>query len=262
MDDGGVRSADLVQGKRYALRLTDTESNGEPFIKVTYLGPARSRKCRVQYEEGELHGLDEWVPTRQIACPWGEHKSLLRDEERTRALERAGHEIWDSVTDEAVSAVMTASGEYGGFSKRWTTDPASARRYWSRAGLDGSPLDHDPLNFVDRHGHWLLSYATAVHAAQAFAATEPELVDLYLRGWEEHLKAEGFEPGNRHSHDLLREWAPSHALARSWSHRPHGEAAEREVQRLRGLVQTAIRHLRESGHTRDAARLERALHGQ
>jgi hypothetical protein len=156
---------------------------------------------------------------------------------------------------------MTASGEYGGFSKRWTSDPASAQRYWSRGGLDGSPLDHDPLNFVDRHDEWHLSFATAVFASQAFAAAEPELVDLYLRGWEERLKAEGFEPGNHHSHDLLREWAPSHALARSWSQRPRGNAAEREVQRLRGLVQAAIGRLRASGNREEAGRLERALQG-
>ena len=235
---------------------------GEPFVKVTFVGPTRGHKCRVRYEEGELQGLDEWVPTRQIACPWGERKTLLRDEERARTLAAADRRVWDAVVEEAVSAVMTASGEYGGFSKRWDTDPASAERYWSRSGLEGSPLNHDPNSFVDRHGTWQLSFATAVFASQAFAAAEPELVDLYLRGWEEQLKAEGFEPGNQHSHDLLRQWAPSHALARSWSQRPRGEATEREIQRLRGLVQTAIRHLRTSGNPQDAARLERALDGR
>ena len=39
----------------------------------------------------------------------------------------------------AISAVLTASGEYTGFSKPWTTDPDSARRFWARAGLDGLP---------------------------------------------------------------------------------------------------------------------------
>jgi hypothetical protein len=47
---------------------------------------------------------------------------------------------------------MTASGEYGGFVKSWTTDPASAERFLSRARLGGSPLDYDGVNFVDRNG--------------------------------------------------------------------------------------------------------------
>ncbi|MEU5852253.1 hypothetical protein [Saccharopolyspora shandongensis] len=40
------------------------------------------RQCRVHYEDGELQGLEEWVPTRLLACPWGERKALLRDEGR------------------------------------------------------------------------------------------------------------------------------------------------------------------------------------
>ena len=85
---------------------------------------------------------------------------------------------------------------------------------------------------MDRHGQWRLSYLTALAACQGFAAAEPETVDLYLRGLEEELRAEGFLPGNRYSHDLLREWAPAHALARSWSQIPRGEALERELVRL------------------------------
>jgi hypothetical protein len=56
-----------------------------------------------------------------------------------------------------------------------------------------------------------LSFATATRACQTFAAAEPDLVDLYLRDWEDRLRAEGFEPGNRHSDELLRKWAPAHA---------------------------------------------------
>jgi hypothetical protein len=88
--------------------------------------------------------------------------------------------------------VMTASGEYGGFLKSWTTDPAAAKRFWGRARLSGSPLDYDGVNFVDRNGQWHLSFATATCACQAFAAAEPDLVDLYLRDWEDRLRAEGF----------------------------------------------------------------------
>lgn len=149
----------------------------------------------------------------------------------------------------------------GGFVRRWDTDASSAERYWARAGLDGSPLDDHPANYRDRRGSWHLTFATALKAAQAFAAAEPEMVDLYLRGLEEELKAEGFEPGHRHTHDLLRGWAPSHAFARAWSQEPRGHAAEREIDRLRQLVSTAARYLREAGEDTNAARVERGLRG-
>ena len=166
------------------------------------------------------------------------------------------------MTAEAVDAVMTASGEYGGYSRRWTTDRGSAERLWARGGLEGLPVFDHPANFEDRHGNWHLTFETAVRASQAFAAAEPELVDLYLRGLEEELKAEGFRPGNRDSHDLLRELAPAHALARSWSQRPRGEAAEREVERLQRLVSEAIAALRSHGHASVASRIERGLRGR
>jgi hypothetical protein len=98
-------------------------------------------------------------------------------------------------------------------------------------------------------------------ACQAFAAAEPDLVDLYLRGWEDRLRAEGFEPGNRHSHELLRNWAPAHALARFWCAEPQRTAAEREVERLQRLVREAVRLLEAAGDDRGARRIERGLRG-
>lgn len=256
-----MRKDDLAEGKKYALRPKDADP-ANPFVKVTFIGPVRSRQCRIRYEDGELRSLEEWVPTRLLACAWGERKGLLRDEERAARLDEADNSVWDRVAEDAISAVMTASGEYTGFLRRWDTDPSSAERYWARAGLGGSPLDDHPANYVDRHGTWHLTFATALKAAQSFAAAEPEMVDLYLRGWEERLKAEGFEPGRSHNHDLLREWAPHHALARAWTQEPRGHAAEKEIERLRRLVDTAIRYLREAGEEGKAARLERGLKGQ
>jgi hypothetical protein len=170
----------------------------------------------------------EWLPTRLIVCRWTERKAFQKDEERAAKLSASDTEVWDPVYEEAISAVMTASGEYGGFLKSWTTDPASAERFWSPARQSGSPLDHDGVNFVDRNGQWHLSFATATWACQAFAAAEPDLVDLYLRDWEDRLRGDGFEPGNRHSNELLRRWAPAHALARSWCAEPQRAAAEQE----------------------------------
>lgn len=117
---------------------------------------------------------------------------------------------WDPVRDHAVSAVMTASGEYGGYLRRWDTSPAEAERFWSRGGLERTALAYDPLNYCDRHGRWQLSFATALVACEAFARAEPELLDVYLRGWENKFKAKASSPaatgtkcsasGHRHTH--------------------------------------------------------------
>jgi hypothetical protein len=262
-DHEGVQKSDLVPRTAYALRNRGGAGNhSEPFLKVIFLGQSHKDQVKVRYESGELKGLEDWVRTRHLACRWPERMALVRDEERAAKVEELDRRVWDRVTDEAVDAVMTASGEYSGFTRTWTTDPSSAERFWSRGGLDGSPLTDHPANFKDRHGVWHLTFETAVKACKAYAAAEPELVDLYLRGWEEELTAEGFQPGHRHSHDLLRAWAPAHALARAWSQRPQGEAAEREVARLQRLAREAAATLRRHGHESEASRIERGLRGR
>ena len=117
-------------------------------------------------------------------------------------------------------------------------------------------------NFVDRHGGWWLTYATALHAAQAYAAAEPHSVELYVRAREDRLTAEGWQPGNRGAHEDLREWSPRWALARSWTQRPLGDAAEKEVQRLQAVVGESVRLLRQLGHELHATQIERALRGR
>jgi len=256
-----MKRDELTKGRNYALKPKGSGA-GDPFVKVSFLGVTHGRQCRIRYEDGELSGLEEWVQTRLLVCSWGQRKVQLKEEQQAERLAAADAEVGDAVVEEAISAVMTASGEYGGFLRSWDTDAAGAERYWSRAKLDGAPFDDDPVNYQDREGTWHLSFRTALKAAQAFAAAEPELVDLHLRSWEEELKAEGFEPGGRHKHELLRKWAPSHALVRSWSQEPRGAAAEKEVERLRGLVYTSVRYLREAGEDRKAGRIERGLHGR
>lgn len=193
-----MRQSDLQPRKRYAYRATASR-NDLNLIKVTVVGPGRGRKVRVRYEDGELAGLDEWVPIVQIVCPWSERKAFLADHARQRELEQASSLDYERVTEDAICTVMTASGEESGFTFIWATDPATATRLWSRAGLEGSPLDDHPANYSDRHGTWHMSFATAERVSKAFAAAEPELVELYVAGWEKRLTAEGFLPGQRHA---------------------------------------------------------------
>jgi hypothetical protein len=56
--------------------------------------------------------------------------------------------------------------------------------------------------------------------------------------------------------------ALSLALARAWSQELRGAAAEKECERLRGIVSTALRHLHEAGEGRRAGRIERGLNGR
>lgn len=187
---------DLVAGRPYALR-----RNGDrrTLLKVTFRGTTYKRQAKVRFEDGELAGLEDWVTTRELVCPWGERKMMLRDEERAARLQAASSESWDRVYEDAISDVLTASGEETGSTRVWDTWEGRATRLWARAGLPGSPLEDDPSNYVDRFGGWHLSFETALKAAKAFAAREPDLVDLFISEWEDRLRAEGYEPEKRTS---------------------------------------------------------------
>ena len=104
--------------------------------------------------------LDEWVRTPQIVCPKGQ-RSALPGHQLSGAVDAADAKVCNEVVEGASDLVMNASGEYGGFLRRWDTDPASASRFWSRARLDGSPLRDQSVHFADRHGLWHLSFQTA-----------------------------------------------------------------------------------------------------
>jgi hypothetical protein len=130
-----------------------------------------------------------------------------------------------------------------------------------RARPKEDPLE-EPHAFIDRHGVAHLTYQTALNWAQAFAAAEPETVGLYLAEWEERLKAEGWQPGRREAHALLRQVTPAHALVRSWSGAADREQLRVEVERLRRLLEMAISQLELTGNAQAAHRLRRARDGR
>lgn len=253
-------AADLVVGRAYAERprASDTESG---LRKIIFVGPSRAGKAKVRRVDGDLDGLEEWVPTRTLKCPWGERQAFLRDESRWNALREASFRDYDQVVAEAISVVFQATGDETGFIRVWTVDPKRAQRLWWRAGLEGSPDQH-PLAYTDRHGQMHLPYETALQFARAFAAAEPEPCIHYIQECEDSLRAEGYEPGGRYSHQVLREMRPAHALVREWTQAGELSLLREENERLRQVLDQALEALRRAGDERSANRLNRALHGR
>jgi hypothetical protein len=194
-------------------------------------------------------------------CSWAERQAFLRDESRWTALQEAAARDHDPVVEEAISTVFEATGEETGFTTVWTVDPQRAQRLWHRAGLKGPPHQH-PLAYTDRRGQLNLPYETAFQFAQAFAAAEPEPCIHYIQECEDRLRAEGYEPGRRASHHVLRNIRPAHALVREWTQAGELVLLQEENQRLRQVLGQALQALRRAGDERSANRLGRALRGR
>ena len=215
----------------------------------------------MRHRDGDLDGLEKWVPTRSLLCLWAGRAAFLSDESRWAALQHAAALDHDPVVEEAISTVFEATGDESGFTRVWSVSPERARRLWRRAGLPGTPDNH-PLAYTDRHGELNLPYETALEFARAFAATEPEPCIHYIGEWEDRLRAEGYEPGQRYRHGLLRGLRPAHALVREWARTGELDLLETENTRLRRLVREAAVALREAGCGRQADRIDRALLGR
>jgi hypothetical protein len=253
-------ATDLVEGRDYAQRAKHNDADC-PLHKVTFIAPAKAGKAKIRHADGELDGLEEWVPTRTLMSLWVERQAFLRDESRWNALQQAASRDYDPVVEEAISTVFEATGDETGFIRVWSVDPARAQRLWRRARLDGAPDQH-PLAYTDRHGRLNLPYETALEFAQAFAAAEPEACIHYIQEWEDRLRAEGYEPGLRHSHSFLRQQKPAYALIREWTQSGDLELLRQENTRLRQLLAQALEALRRAGDERSANRFDRALQGR
>jgi hypothetical protein len=64
-------AADLVAGRAYAHRARPQDADC-PLDKIILVGPAKAGKAKIRHADGDLDGLEEWVPTRTVMCLWGE----------------------------------------------------------------------------------------------------------------------------------------------------------------------------------------------
>ncbi|RYV50981.1 hypothetical protein EUA98_10765 [Pengzhenrongella frigida] len=121
---------------------------------------------------------------------------------------------------------------------------------------------NEPQAFLDRFGAAHLSHLSALKFARAFAAAEPEPVMHYIEEAEDKLRAEGYLPGHRSSHSILRELRPGHALVRQWAGAGEVGLLRDQIQRLQKIILRAIAELRAAGKTGLANSLERELRGR
>jgi hypothetical protein len=260
-----VESAQLVEGRYYALR-ENPRQVGTPLLKVKLVVKVGRRgHVKVRYEEAPHRGLEEYVATRQLIVPWSERRSFARDEERMLRLKEFAGERRDTAREEAVSAVLAASGEpsAGAWGGICSMPEDEIQRIADRAGLNEAPVKLHHLGFVDRFGEVNLPLEGAEALARAFAAAEPENVLMYLDDQEEELRLSGNEPGYRYRHNLLRQYQPGFALARQWAGFDREvEELQKEIARLRSLISRASSELKAAGADGKARWLIRALEGR
>ena len=255
----------MKAGRHYAYR--EKRTPGSPFFKIKYIEKAEGKgQIKIRYEDGPHPGLEEYVRPQSIICPWGQRKAVERDEQRIQRLadHHAGSRA-DRALAWAITAVLCSTGEPSAWCEPdgVTMPEEEIDRIIDRAGLKERAADLHPLAFCDREGNVHLPIEAAEAVGRAFAAAEPETVLMSIEDDAGELKVRGYEPGERFSHDYLREESPGYALARQWAgHDQEVEQLRKEIGRLRRLVSMAEHDLRAAGKDLQATKLRRAVEGR
>jgi len=83
---GRMLATELAVGCKYAQRARPNDADCA-LRMIIFLGPARTGKAKIRHTDGDLDGLEEWVPTRTVMCLWDERQAFLRDESRWKVLQ-------------------------------------------------------------------------------------------------------------------------------------------------------------------------------
>ena len=243
---------------------------GRPAAKLALVFlPSRKGAVRVKVRhlEGELAGMEEFVPASQLLCRWQDWPKIEKDEQKELAFYKSveGREELDPVVGQAATAVLLSSGEdllvddYRSYSTMSKDQTAGMDRVAERAGLMDKPWRSWPC-YTNRHKTTYLPNDLLVDLAVAFAKTEPQTVNLHLDLEEAKFIQKGYRDSPLWHRDLLKA-LPAHAIARQWSSGEGRDYLRDELERVRRLAQEACYHLKEAGQDRKAASLLRQLDG-
>jgi hypothetical protein len=251
-----------------------------PVVKAEILqfGPKRSGKVRIRLQDGELSGLDLWVPAVRLRVLWDETEAWLRDEKALAAARQVSEDRIKSVAFRAGQFVFFAYPGPEEIMLDWPlgagtlciTDP---RAVATNLGLELSSLLAVPLAFIDHRGEYYAPAAAGEWLARLVAQKYPDEVLAWVANEEEQLREEAvhgkaFDDGPWLGHiaaercaEYLREREPVFAQVREWCGQPAVErfdevvALRAEVRRLRELVVRAADRLEAAGHSHLAKRL-------
>ena len=229
--------------------------------------PAKVKKVKVRHVEGELKGLEEWVPPGQLRARWDEWPRLLRDEERLQAIydHQAADPPADRVVWQAIEEVFDSTGEdvclregreHGKISDE------TLRRLCARAGVSAEErrmLRRFP-GFKTADGEWFLPWRCFLDLAIAFAKAEPATVTRFVDLKEDEYRRKGYDGSGFFGEDLTQ-MSPSFALVRQWAGGRDDRLSlmQAQLDELRALVLRSIRHLDDAGERPKATALERDL---
>jgi hypothetical protein len=247
-------------GTEYGYR--DNPLRTEPLQHVKVLEHVRS-KWKVQWISPN-RGLTDYVRSAQLVVAWKERSAFLSDEANWAQLREACERSWPGHShpvSDAVDLILDSTGEvvWVDNSGALCASPDALERIAQRASYDvrlASPA------FLDRDGTVRFPFDVALDLARAFAKAEPQTVLWEVETVERRYEEEARELGNERLIQILNRLRASWALCRQWAGFDEAIARrDREIERLRRILDDLKYDLRRSGQDDFAAKLDRKLKG-
>ena len=260
---GGMEHHKIEIGRLYAVR--EPPRPGVEMEKVKVLERVRSGRWKVEWVDPNP-GLVDYVRSANIICRWADRRPVVRDEERYQRLREVSDRLWpgdDHPLTDAVGEVLDATGESGyPVHGLLIEEPGVIERICARCGVEPDSLPDHQVAYVDRAERHHLSFGAALHLAKAFAAAEPDTVLLHLDAAERKYVIEASEPGHGYLVPLVERWRAGWAMVRQWAGTDEQLARkDKEIERLRRIIERTIWELRSAGEERMASKLDQQLRG-
>jgi hypothetical protein len=238
-------------------------------------GPRSSGRVHVRFLEGEAAGLQEWVATDCLLVTWADVEVFQADDAAELALAEASREVRGTVAFEAARMALGFVRLKKGLRLRRGVADAGVLEI-SRLddtaallGLDSADLSADPMLYENRDGlclaGWPVTERIARRAVEKFADEILPEADRRQQSLEEERAQSAWSSWQRRDDRKLDAEQAVLRLIREWCGEERADrydelvALRAEVLRLGGLVERAVRSLRERGHGVIASTIERDL---
>lgn len=267
-------------GKRYGYR-DKPRTLGVPLepVEVIQEGPPRSNQVRIQHLQGEYEGLMRWVSRAYLVVPWEEAHAFMQDEHNLLAAFEASADVAGSVPYEAADTVFAAlTGIFkeelilcgwSGYRRQLLTI-RSFETSVAKLNLNADELLAEPYSYLDRHGHYWALFPVAERLARLFCQRYPQEILSYIQAEEDELRRQivaDYHPQRRRTYaeERLHSEQPVFALVREWCNDDEVKRFDEvqhlrdEVYRLRNLITSVARWLRDHGHPLKASLVMKEL---
>lgn len=247
-------------------------------VDVIRVGSSRPARVRVRFVGDDHEGREDWVPPGRLQVRWEQVDSWKATEDQWAAVRDISANMRDTPEEDAAGWIFDMLQDWNYAHRLWGRNSGilvvtDVDRLITDLGIDRDLLIDDPVGFKDDDGSLVLPWRVTLSVAQALARKYADRLVSEMDKEEREVDQQcrwGYMSGSTYISaeictETEEEYKPMRKLVRDWcgcdaqERQDELHALRKEVARLGQLIERAITHLDQSGHTHAARDFERDL---